>query len=207
MKTNRLLLAAALILMSACNSVFGESAELVTNERKASDFYGLVVNANANVILSQGETCSVKVEGDRRTVAEVSTNVENGALVINGDNSRPVNIYVTVNEINLVEVNGNAKVYANQVINSDLLLLKVNGNGSIRMEVRSLSLGMIVKGNGRIVASGSTGDSFVRVYGNGNVSARNLDAYRQTEEVYNANINYKKETNQGGKRLTLSLHD
>ena len=59
--------------------------------------------------------------GDRRTVSEVSTEVENGALVINGDNTRPVNVYVTVNDLNLVEVNGNAKVYANQVINSDLV--------------------------------------------------------------------------------------
>jgi uncharacterized protein YpmS len=207
MKTNRLLLAAALFLMSACNTAFGGTSELVSTESKAADFYGLVVNANANVILSQGETCSVKVEGDRRAVAEVSTRVENGALVINGDNTRPVNVYVTVGEINLVEVNGNAKVYANQIIDSDLLLLKVNGNGSIKMEVRSLSLGMIVKGNGRIVASGSTGDSFVRVYGNGSVSARNLDAFRQMEEVYNANLIYKKETGNGSKRLTLSLHD
>jgi hypothetical protein len=38
------------------------------------------------------------------------------------------------------------------------------------MDVRTLTVGMIVKGNGKIIVSGSTGDCFSRVIGQGSIS-------------------------------------
>ncbi len=109
----------------------------------------MVVNTPANVILQQGEKSSIRFEGEQRDVNKVTTAIENGSLVISGNNKNSLTIYVTIGELNLIEVNGNARVYSSQVINSDMLLLKVNGAGSIRLDVRSLSLGMIVKGSGK----------------------------------------------------------
>jgi hypothetical protein len=206
MKT-QLLTAALLVSLSACSMVYGESSELLSDLRNTGDFYGVVVNGNANVILSQGQQTSVKIEGDSRAIGSLKTEVSNGALVISGENVRSVNVYVTVDDINLVEVNGSARVYAAGPINSDLILLKVNGSGSIRMDVRSLSLGMIVKGSGKIVASGSTGDSYTRVYGKGNVYATNLDYFRSTEEVNNGKVAFIRESDGNEKRMTLKLHN
>jgi hypothetical protein len=200
MKT-KLIISAALISLSMLAFAGDESSELSSNDRLTGDFYGLVVNANANVILSQGEKTSVRVEGEGRLVNQVSTEVNNGALVISGMNSRPVDIYITVGDINLIEVNGAGKVYANGPINSDILLLKINGNGSIRADVRALTVGMIVKGNGKIIASGSSGDSFIRVYGNGKVFASNLDSFSRTEETVALTDSRQ------GRRMKLKLHE
>jgi formylmethanofuran dehydrogenase subunit C len=181
---NRLFLAALMILLSACAySVNGEAANFNTNVQPLESFYGLIVNSPANVILEQGKSPSIRFEGEEKDLNGISTNIENGSLIISGTNSKPLTIYLTIEDINLIEVNGSARVYSSHVLNSDLLLLKVNGSGSIRVDVRSLSLGMFVKGSGKIHASGSTGSSITRIYGDGKVITTDLDAFDSTVEL------------------------
>ena len=175
MKT-KLFFAALLLSLTGYAIPSSDSSEFATDSRNINSFSGLIVNTSANVILSQGETNSVRIEGEKAMVKDITTNIENGSLVIAGHNNHAVTVYVTVEDISLVEVNGDAKIYANGLINSDILLLKVNGSGSIRMDVRTITVGMIVKGTGKIIVSGSTGDSFSRVIGQGSIYADNLDA-------------------------------
>ncbi|MCC7233304.1 MAG: DUF2807 domain-containing protein [Bacteroidia bacterium] len=206
MKT-KLLSAFLTLSISASTLAHAETAEMLNDDRTMGNFYGLIVNTPANVILNQGSDNQVSVEGDRNLISHVSTSIRNGALVIDGNNNRPVTIYVTMEDINLIEINGDAKVYSSQLINSDFLLLKVNGSGSIKLDVRSLSLGMIVKGDGKIIASGSTDNSFVRVFGKGRVFAQNLDSFRYSEQVNSTKAAYRKDDVSGARRLTLKLHE
>jgi hypothetical protein len=120
-------------------------------------------------------------------------------LIIDGSNSKPVNIFVSVEDISLIEINGSAKIYATGSINSDILLLKVNGNGSMKLDIRTLTVGMIIKGNGKIFVSGSSGESFVRIHGNGNVYSDKLDSFNLKEERFALN-------NQNEKRSTVNIH-
>ena len=175
MKT-KLFFAAILLSFTGFAFASGDSSELSSDLRNTSNFSGLIGNTSANVILSQGETNSIRIEGEKTMVKDITTEVEYGSLIISGHNNHAFTIYVTVQDINLVEVNGNAKIYANGLINSDILLLKVNGSGSIRMDVRTLTVGMIVKGSGKIIVSGSTGESYSKLIGDGSIYTDNLDA-------------------------------
>ncbi len=206
---NKLFLAALIISMSACAySVNGEAAINNSNTDALENFYGLVINSPANVILEQGEKSSIRFEGEVKDLKKISTNIENGNLIISGTNNKPITIYLTIGEINLIEVNGSARVLASGAINTDLLLLKVNGNGSIRMDVRSLSLGMVVKGAGKIHASGSTGSSFTRIYGEGKVFSEELDSFYATEEVNDGKQAYRSQVRKSESiRPPLNLHN
>ncbi|MBP6335328.1 MAG: DUF2807 domain-containing protein [Bacteroidia bacterium] len=209
MKT-KLILAALIFSMSACAfSANGEAANSGSESHTLETFYGLVVNTTANVILEQGEKSSIRFEGEARDLKKIETRIENGSLVITGSNQKPLTVYITIGDISLIEVNGSARVYSSQVINSDLLLLKVNGSGSIRLDVRSLSLGMIVKGSGKIYASGSSGSSFTRILGNGKVYAANLDTFYSTEEYSNGEEAYRstKRNSESPLRPALNLHN
>jgi hypothetical protein len=141
------------------------------------------------------------MEGRKKDLNNIHSEIENGALVINGENSPSVNIYISVEDISLVEINGSTKLYATGNINSDILLLKVNGSGSMKLDVRTLAIGMIVKGSGKIIVSGSTGDSRIRIYGNGNVYTNDLDSFKSTEERTVIN-----DSRNDSKRSTLKLH-
>lgn len=195
MKNKLLLLAVFVLTISACAfSANGEAANVSTPTRSLDNFYGLIINNPANVILETGEKSSIRFEGDQKDLDRVSTNIENGSLVVSGSNINPLTVYITIQDINLIEVNGSARIFSSSVINSDLLLLKVNGTGSIRLDVRSLSLGMIVKGSGKIYASGSTGSSFTRIYGDGKVYTPELDSFSSSEEINDWSQAYRSNT-------------
>jgi len=77
-------------------------------------------------------------------------------------NDIPVTIYVTLDDISLIEVEGSGRILSNQLINSDMLLLKVNGSGTINVDVRTLSLGMLIKGNGKNCCKRQHGRQFFK---------------------------------------------
>ncbi|MCX6292276.1 MAG: DUF2807 domain-containing protein [Bacteroidetes bacterium] len=200
---------ATAIIIAFVTSAFAtcESSSVASECRvQGTNFYGLILKSNAQVVLSQGTETSVRIEGDAKNVSSVQTNIENGALVIAGKNDNPVTIFVTICDVSLLEVEGTGKIYSNQVINSDMLLLKVIGSGSIHVDVRSLSLGMIVKGNGKIYVKGSTGDSFTRVFGNGQVISVNLDTFKATTELVNNSSYMRKPDASATRRSVLKLH-
>ena len=97
----------AAILLSLTGYAFpsSDSSELATDLRNVNNFSGLIVNTTANVILSQGESNSIRIEGEKDMVKEITTTIENGALIIAGNNNHAITIYVTATDINLVEVN------------------------------------------------------------------------------------------------------
>src|SRR5689334_959278 len=84
MKTRFALVVLALVSTSTiilgCNSTTAAASEIRSVDKS---FYGIILNGNANVYLSQGETNSVRVEGLDENTQDVTTAVSNGALVIN----------------------------------------------------------------------------------------------------------------------------
>lgn len=175
MKT-KLFLAFLLISLTGYVYASSDSVEFANDNRSLKEFSGIIINSTANVIVSQGDGTSIRIEGDKNDVQATTSEVINGTLTIFGTNSTPVTIYITTRDLNLIEVNSNARVYARGVINSDVLLMKVNGNGSIKMDVRTITVGMMIKGEGRIIVSGSTGDSFSKIIGKGVIYTTNLDS-------------------------------
>lgn len=164
-------------------------------------FYGIVINSNINVILSQTGENTIMIEKRNGADRTIKATVENGALVINGGDDLGTTLYVTVDYIELIEINGKGRLYVNGNIDSDILLLKVNGSGSMKLDVKTLSLGMIVKGSGKIVVSGNTGKSFLRIYGHGNIYKDQLDYFNCSEERYLDKIQ-----NQKNRKGTLKLY-
>ena len=189
------------IILLSCTSSSAKTSEVRSVEQ---NFYGIILNGNANVFLSQGDFNSVRLEGMNINTGEITTYVNNGALVINAGDLRNVNVYVTMSDISLIQINGAGVIRSLTPLSSDMLLLKISGSGIISADVRTLSVGMIINGIGKIYARGVTGDSFVKIKGNGQVINMNLDTLRQTasvETVSNA------ESGSGHKsRRALSLH-
>lgn len=181
------IIALVLIGMSAL-AITGKEQQAIENiSFNPGEFYGLIINNNSNVILKQGEKNSVRIEGEKSSTRKVKTDIQNGALVINGGNDQ-VNIYITVKDISLIELNGAGKVFGMGTINSDILLLKVNGSGSMKIDVQSLKVAMIVKGEGKLFVSGSTGECFIKEYGRGKIYANGLHAYTYMEEHTSSSI-------------------
>ena len=200
MKTT-LMISAVLIGVSVLTFAANESSEVTSTSYDPGKFYGLIVNSNANIILTQSDRNSIRIEGDKRELKKIKTAIVDGALTIDGGNNYPVDIYISAEELNLIEINGSARIFASGSINSDIILLKVNGSGSMKINVRALTVGMIVNGSGKIIVSGTSGESYLRVYGSGNIYTDHLDSFSLSEERIALN-----NTKEKSKRATLKLH-
>jgi hypothetical protein len=198
----------ALMIVALSSFIFGctptnASASEIRNVDQ--NFYGIILNGNANVYLSQGEVYAIRVEGNNASTDEVTTSVSNGALVINAGMLRNVNVYVTMTDINLIQVNGAGAIRATSTLNSDMLLMKISGTGIISADIRALSVGMIINGGGKIYAGGIAGDSFVKVKGSGQVVSMNLDSLKQTAYLEDIQVDDNSATKRKSHRA-LSLH-
>src|SRR3954467_2061727 len=68
MKTTALVTGLFLMITSVVKS---NASVTTSQDRMTGNFYGLIVNGSANVILTHGENSSVRVEGDQRSVQNV----------------------------------------------------------------------------------------------------------------------------------------
>ncbi len=150
---------------------------------KPGKFYGLIVNSGSNVILTQGDENTYKIEGDKSEVEKISAEVENGALVIRAADVNHSTIYVTVKDINLIDVSGNGRVFVIGSIRSDIVLLKVNDHGSICADVQVMKVGLLARDSGKIIVSGRASESLVKLSGEGIIYKNGLDILSEEAEL------------------------
>jgi hypothetical protein len=123
------------------------------------EFKGIYVNSNYTVYLKQTNKQEVTVEALTEIYTISDIKVENGILMVNIDR-KPENpnksiwakiddikvnpvikLYVSVRNINDLQVNGGGKIISENSIASDILTLGVSGNGSMDVDIK----GNIVK--------------------------------------------------------------
>ena len=113
MKTRFALTAPMIVSFSAfiigCTTSTATASEI---RNVGQNFYGIILNGNANVFITQGDENAIRLEGNSANTEEVTTSVSNGALVINTDLLRNVNVYVTMTDISLIQVNGAGAIRA-----------------------------------------------------------------------------------------------
>ena len=187
MKTTLSILVALIVSFATTAFANNDNNVSVSQIRTAPAFYGVVLASDINVVLSPDETSSVRVEAIASDIHFINTKVINGNLVVSVRNNHklhgPVTVYVSVNELNLVEVIGNGKVRASEMFSTDMLTLKLKGNGSITMDVRALSVGVNLNGCGSINLSGSAANSIIKTVGQGHVVTRYFSSFNTVEMI------------------------
>ena len=66
------------LLLSACGfNIIRGSGDMITETREVSDFDKVVLACSGDIILTQGEGESLKIEGEDNIVAKITTEVRN----------------------------------------------------------------------------------------------------------------------------------
>ena len=177
-----ILITAAVLGVSILSFSANESKETNSQKIDLGNFYGIIVNANANVIIEQSENHSIRIEGTPKQLKNVRTNINDGTLLIENEDALPVTIHIYADDLNLIEINKKAKAWVSGTLNTDILLLKASEFGSIKADIRALKIGVIAKDHSKIIVAGSCGDFFSRIYGNAHINTDNLDAFNTTNE-------------------------
>lgn len=164
--------------ISSCQGDLTGEGESVTEVRNVDVFNSIELDANAEVLLTQGPAQLMRVEGQRNILDVLTTEVRRGMLQVNTDRSlgehNPVRLFITVPSVEALTINGSGAINGQNMMNAEDLRLELNGSGEINLQTQARSLQGILQGSGDIKLRGSSNELIVNIGGSGDVQAFDL---------------------------------
>ena len=169
----------ALIIVVVLLSGFANGQSVDKETRNVKDFTKVRFGVAGNLYINIGPEFSVILEGNKRVLDNVLTEVSGGKLVIKNENWRMNNwrmderitVHITMPEISGLGVSGSGKAEIKDAVKTEDLNLSVSGSGKLyASDVRVSNLECSISGSGDI-SMGSTGNSSkagISISGSGN---------------------------------------
>lgn len=161
-----------LALMSVAGTAIGQSETKETRDVK--DFTKVSFGVSGTLYINFGSEFKVVLEGEKRFLDDIITEVSGGKLVIKKDNwkfnmNEKITAYVTMPELKGLGVSGSGKAEVKDPVKTSDLDLSVSGSGKLQASEISVSnLNCSISGSGDIILEGgSAKDSEISVSGSG----------------------------------------
>ena len=164
----------------AQNVVYDENAEV----RTVGNFNSIEASGAVFLYLSQGSTSAIAVSaGDEKYNNKIKTEVKNGILKIsveggvwNGFNwtNRKLRAYVTVTDLNSLDVSGASYVSISGTLKSDDLKLDISGASEIKGIINVNRLNMDISGASESKLAGTVKESDIEASGAAKVNNYSL---------------------------------
>jgi hypothetical protein len=175
-------LSAALVLNASL--VTGQNKE----SRNVSNFTKVSYGVPGELKLRIGPIYSMNIEGDRDDIEKVITNVSGNKLTIRSDNWRVgfwdqddrITIYLTMPQVEDIDVSGSGKLSILDPVGADGLGLSVSGSGRIyTSDVSADDFHCGISGSGSVIlGKGSIDDALISISGSGSFSGEEADIDR-----------------------------
>lgn len=133
----------------------------VKETRKVDNFSGISFGVAGELHLTQGQGYSVIIEGDKDLLRDIETFERNGTLVIRKDSwisamNKKVTVYVTMPEVESLNVSGSGHLMAEGAVRSDEIELNVSGSGRLVLEnLTADEVDCSISGSGNIYLEGN----------------------------------------------------
>jgi hypothetical protein len=165
----------AMTLMSG--SAIGQSEDKETRNEK--DFTKVSYGVSGNLYINIGPEFKVVLEGEKRILDNIITEVSGSKLVIKNENWRmnnwrmneKVTVYITMPELNGLGVSGSGKAEIKDAVKTGDLNLSVSGSGKLyASEISVSNLDCSISGSGDITlgSSGRSSRATISISGSGN---------------------------------------
>ena len=154
------------------------SGVVIDETRNVGFFDAVRMIGSYNLIISRGSSQSIRLEGEDNILPIIETRVAGDVLVI--DTNRPfdshvgINIYVSIEEIQGLEIEGGSKIIGQDDLPVDELHLEIIGAGEIDMTVNAQSIVSRIVGAGKMILEGNANQHRVEIEGAGDIEAANL---------------------------------
>jgi hypothetical protein len=166
----------AFILALAVLSGFAIGQSVVKETRDVKDFTKVSFGVAGNLYINFGPEFKVIIEGERKDLEDIITEVSQGRLLIKKENWRfnmneKITAYVTMPELKALGVSGSGKAEIKDAVKNDDLNLNVSGSGKIYTnDVMVSNLGCSISGSGDIIpgGNGNATKADISISGSGN---------------------------------------
>ena len=183
-------LIAASLALSGCGFTFSlggnavqGSGNLSSESRPVSGFDQIVLNGSGDAQISQGDSESLKIEAEDNILPLITSEVQNGKLVIGLKNNtsistlRGIRYTITVKSLKGLELNGSGNVTLGS-LQADSLGLVIRGSGNVTTgTLQGKQLNVQSSGSGDFNINGGKVDSqSINMSGSGDFTAPDLES-------------------------------
>jgi hypothetical protein len=164
----------SIILISATLIAFSQEKE----DRDVSSFTGISLGISGDLYLTQGSPQKIVIQAENN-LDEIETEVRDGVLRIKTDNwnsrIKGVKIWITMPEVESLNVSGSGDILAETSIDAEELALKVSGSGKIEIpKLKGEEIEAAISGSGDMILAGSANEMEIHISGSGSVYAEGL---------------------------------
>lgn len=183
----RRIILSLIILAIAVSESFASAQSVEKETRDVSEFTKVSFGVSGNLYINIGSAFKVVLEGEKRYVEDIITEVSGGKLVIKRENWRmnnwrmnmneKVTVYITMPELKCLGVSGSGNAEIKDAIKTDDLNLSVSGSGKLySTDITVSNLSCSISGSGNIIlgGSGSSSRADISVSGSGNYNGETL---------------------------------
>ncbi|MBD1397460.1 DUF2807 domain-containing protein [Pontibacter sp. JH31] len=175
--------------MAQRNHINGEG-EVVSQTRSVSGFKGIDVSGGFSVELTQGSKEGVRIEAQENLHERIKTEVKNGVLHIYNEGGISTNkglkAYVTVRELNKVNISGGVKLVGKSTFKADAFDLDLSGGSKVTLAINTKKLVADMSGASKVTLSGVADEVRMDMSGASKVDATELEAKRVRVEASGA---------------------
>lgn len=146
-------------------------------DRAVKNFNSVATGGPINVVITLGNTESLRFEGDADAIATLITEVKGSALIIRPQNSwtswarkyenKKITAYVTIKTIKSLTMSGSGSMTVNGKIKESSLVTTLSGSGSITANADVSDFTGVISGSGNLNISGSARQATVTISGSG----------------------------------------
>ncbi|MDX1476836.1 MAG: head GIN domain-containing protein [Saprospiraceae bacterium] len=181
------LLVAAMGMPLQAQSINGQG-EVVKQEIQLATLTGVKLGFQGNIVLTQGSTQKIVMEGQQNVLDNIKREVKNGTWGVynkkNVRNAKPVTIYITLANLQEVAVSGSGNITGtNRFRGLGDLGIAVSGSGNIDLEIEAADVSASVSGSGEVRLAGSAANLALRISGSGDVEAEDLQVTDCTAHI------------------------
>ena len=200
MNTKLFLIATLLLVGTILLPLYAQSDKVITRNEAVSSFSAIRMEAVGDIVFTQSDDCSFRMEGPEKYLAKIVTEVKNRTLVIRiqeqGKRNRKVKgvkYYITAPTLSVVKISGVGDFISKQPLRLKDLLLTFEGVGGIRIDdLTCKKLQLKMEGVGQANIHLNCDDLRASVEGIGNVTLSGQAKTAQISKDGIGSVNTKK---------------
>ncbi|MCE9538331.1 MAG: DUF2807 domain-containing protein [Bacteroidetes bacterium] len=187
MKTGNIKIKLAGLVLLTGFSIYTSTAQ---EKRIVGDFNGIKAGDSFNIILSQSDSNTVKVEADEKSQLQIKTEIKDGILSIiaidNIKSDKPLVINIGIKSLSNLDITGAADVKSDNQLICDKLTIASNGAGKIHLDIKASDVKTKISGAGNVILMGTAQMLEATLSGAGNLKASNLEVDKAKVKVSGA---------------------
>lgn len=185
----------------SCSSVLAASTTLATKspvayfreDRPVRSFSGIVTGGPLQVVITMGNTESLRLEGDPEAIAELLTEVRNGILEVRprtkwNDWNRKyrqtkITVHISARRLNSLTLSGSGNILVKGTITGQDLVNTLSGSGTIRAQANVSNFTTTISGSGRVFQTGKTENAVLTLSGSGAFQGKDFTAENLSVQI------------------------